>query len=1129
MLAAVLVVTLACLPPAIRSHNGEFEEPLGDFDNRDDVDPSFADESGDFEKAVGVLDDDIGVEEAAPSPLALQLESNDTALQISVLRAIREDIADSTQPGDVAAKVAVRYGTAVLAVAADCDHHSVQVEALTLLQRIAESGTEAADALARCGALSSLNETLSRTLELPGSDMEDIVGPLTAVLGHLPWVDDVVTSAAIVPLLQLLGNTHPSVTRAAISMLGTIPMMWSSIGQTGPGECIVMLPGIADALIEHGVVEKLSLFLLSWDDVIWAKAAELLSMLVMATICAGPVSRSRGSRLTLVSIVDAGLLPNALSAVTRRREAEDSSDLIFFTCSLLLHKGDGLQRRYAIDNGCVERACESFSSPHFVPLNGTHFVPLNGKLTTDTEMSNKITLGKLLNMVLAFEEILRDSVVLGQRVANTIASTAGCQQSFEGLTGSSDENISGAAKELLARLPIHATGLHRLPTTGEMLSSPWAPWVGAGILVALGLSVLWCFVIHPSRQHRQWLQDERRADQNMALLIAQEEAKTTAKKCRPHRHQPEDNALTADGAGQRPGKNTKDTVADQPTPAASASDAATEESAAPPVTPSSSNDTIMPGGGFGISVDHHQQQREEAMADDGGQWTQTARRRKKKGRRAGSGSADAPSRQQAGQAISSVFASPSGETVSSQPLPSTAGGTSDGTRGPAVTGGMAYRQQHRPPRPAAPPLVTPPLKQHSSLSTESGGAATAAADGCSRVGELSSGTTAVTLSSPPSSPSDDSDWVRGMEAAWSEWGSGQGGGHHSHDPTERQRREAAAAADDAHSVDPARAMALEQKQQAVDRLQELRHELDGKLAAIASLEQRKAKLIHEKEVAMRNAPKSVDELHEVVRAGGVASGSFPLRPRPRRPPCSPSTTPHSPRSNSSAADRQQWKRHMWRHREREQDTATEGAAAASGSSSADAGGPCGPPEGGSSSGAGVDDGIGGLGLDEQLAQLTQRISEVEQQLGSGELDRRLRCLSHDVGKLQSRVDAIKMDSRERPSMACLSSIHTVAEATAFLARVMGRIQQLDGLMLRAHQEENRQLQRRIDDREEDELCAVCQAEQRTVVLIGKAPSTCRHRCLYVTCWHKRYAPWRGNTQCPICRSDIDYRQSGPTI
>ncbi|CEM22148.1 unnamed protein product [Vitrella brassicaformis CCMP3155] len=327
--------------------------------------------------------------------------------------------------------------------------------------------------------------------------------------------------------------------------------------------------------------------------------------------------------------------------------------------------------------------------------------------------------------------------------------------------------------------------------------------------------------------------------------------------------------------------------------------------------------------------------------------------------------------------------------------------------------------------------------------------------------------------------------------------------------------------------DPARAMALEQKRQAVKRLQQLRGELDGKLAAIASLEKRKAKLIHEKEAAMRNAPKSVDELDEVVRAGGVEgirqfSAEAEAEKAALQPIYDAALSKIQQLSSGSTAVEEP-------HTEMEQGTAADGPAAASASSSADAGGPCGPLEKGSLSDAGVDDDISGLGLDEQLAALTQRISEVEQRLCSGELGRRLRCLSHDVWKLQSRVDAIKDDNRNRPSVTSLSSIHTVADATAFLARVIARIQQLDGLVIRAHQEENRQLQRRIDDREDDESCAVCHDGQRTVVLIGKAPSTCRHRCLCVTCWHKSYAPGRGNTQCPICRSETDYRKSGPTI
>ncbi|CEM34801.1 unnamed protein product [Vitrella brassicaformis CCMP3155] len=625
------------------------------------------------------------------------------------------------------------------------------------------------------------------------------------------------------------------------------------------------------------------------------------------------------------------------------------------------------------------------------------------------------------------------------------------------------KNTLAVLSNLFVRAAV--TDLYRLPRSIDLLSSPWAPWVAGTLAVLLGLSALWRFVVGPWLQRHWQRRQQRQAEDTATQLIAEEETVRNRGQGRGRRgHARHPNAASA---ARRP--------ADQPSSSAGddggmASTAASSGSHSGCLTPTSSGD----GSAHPLQQEEHQ---EEPTPDDGGEWTAAARHRKKKSRKGGT--TQATSRQDAGQSSSSR------ETAPRQQAPSTA-------------------MRKSPPRPLVPPLVSPSPEHHSSpyadrqQAPERAGVAPAAAHGNAFVG-AQRGQSFAGRSSSSSGPSDDSAWVRGVGAAWSQWGSGQGGGHHSQDPTERQRRAEAAAADDAHSVDPARAMALEQKQQAVDRLQELRCELDGKLAAIASLEQRKTKLIREKETAMVNAPKSVDELDEVVRAGGVEgirqfSAEAEAEKAALQPIYDAALAKIRQLSSGSAAVEEP-------HMEREQDTATEGAAAASGSSSADAGGLCGPLEG-SSSGAGVADDIGGLGLGEQLAKLTQRISEVEQQLGSGELDRRLRCLSHEVGKLQSRVDAIRMDTHNRPSMACLSSIHT---------------------------EENRQLQRRIDDREDDESCAVCHDGQRTVVLIGKAPSTCRHRCLCVTCWHTSYAPGRGNTQCPICRSDIDYRKSGPTI
>ncbi|CEM34792.1 unnamed protein product [Vitrella brassicaformis CCMP3155] len=1047
MLSAVLFALALTATPS-----GSF--PAADFDEADD----------------GFIDEE---EDGADEPARVLEVTMSSEGALSMLRAIRENIADSTQPEEEAPQ----YG----------------------------------------GDLTRLLQTPNLTANV---EREAVDLPV-----HIVRVGDRVDEAVLATFVQLLDRHDDSVFRAATSMLAGIPIA-ASEGSVGEIHRVV-----AAVLFEQQAVSKLSRLLLSPYGPASSDA------MYVALLALHQIAREipETIAISMRQIMDRDVVPNLRTVYQSQsgtNNVSTSGDMsttmatLLLSCSLALSFGRKLDNemavRYAVEHGCFDAACDVVE--HKTVRKTAAYSTLVMSLEAEALLELKLLSGGA-------------SEAFRRRVAKIIMGRSSCKRAIEKrASGSGDGARKAKAIASWVRM-YEVTGLYRLPRRDDLVSSPWALSAAVALFaVLLGLSALWRFVVRPGQQRRQ----QRLAEDAAARLIAEEEAKRSRGQGRGRRgHARQPNAASA---ARRPTAQPFFAAAAHDSGIASATTTSTSShSGCLTPTAAASSGGFQPasvsGGG---SADQQQQEHQvEAMADSGGQWTQTAaRHRKKKGRRAGSGSAadGSASQQLAGQASTSVSASPSGETAPPQPLPSTAGSISGGTRGYAVTGGMAHRPQRRPFRPGAPPLVTPPLKQHSSSSTESRGAAPAAADGCFRVGghegadfagELSSGTTAVTLSSPPSSPSDDPEWVRGMEAAWSEWDTGRGDGHHSHDPPEQQRRAEAAAADDAHSVDPARAMALEQKQQAVDRLQELRCELDGKLAAIASFEQRKAKLIRDKETAMRNAPKSVDELDEVVRAGGVEgirqfSAEVEAEKAALQPIYDAALAKIQQLSSGSTAVEVP-------HREREQDTATEGAAAASGSSSADAGGLCGPLEGGSSSGARVDDDIGGLGLDEQLAMLTQRISEVEQQLGSGELDRRLRCLSHEVGKLQSRVDAIKMDTHNKHSMACLSSIHTVAEATAFLARVMGRIQQLDGLVIRAHQEENRQLQRRIDDREDDESCAVCHDGRRTVVLIGKAPSGCRHRCLCVTCWHKSYAPGRGSTQCPICRSDIDYRQSGPTI
>ncbi|CEM01758.1 unnamed protein product [Vitrella brassicaformis CCMP3155] len=594
-----------------------------------------------------------------------KLQSNDMDQQLDALWAISVMLASSVDPASDAAGLVELFRPALFALMRDFRvDRSVQLEAATVLQQMAETGDQATDALAGAGALPSLIETLRRTKGLPEIDIRDIASRLAVVVDHLQWVEGAVleTSNVLPTVIQLLDHDHESIKMTAMSMLA-FSGIW--MHQSRHRHCPDVQLGVAEVLVKHEVVTKLSPSLLSTNPDLRRTAASTI-LIVLLTVLPGVCGSERkqeGGTVSLQEIVDTNVLPNAFNAL-KRAEVDGSlvyaeglidvsySILIWATCSSLLSEGNEQQRRYAVDNLCPDQVCG------LCPRRDAHD-PV------------------VLTMLTSLNEILRNDAVLGEEIADIIFSREGCHRTIESLTKSSGPRFAAAAKELMRALSNHATRLHPLPRDdgrpSSLSTSP--PWVGGGMfLFVVALSGLWCFVAHPWLQRRQLRQDERQADQAAAELPRQ---RKQAKGNSDHQGQ-------AQAANRQPG--THHTAANQPlsaapvparqqskrkkpkekgasrqdevkgAPASAAADV--DGSTSSTVTPSGSSDCLTPtspADEVGASAGSHQQdqerqQREVATADGGGQWTQAgARHRKKKATGTGSSREDASSRQKAGQ------------------------------------------------------------------------------------------------------------------------------------------------------------------------------------------------------------------------------------------------------------------------------------------------------------------------------------------------------------------------------------------------------------------------------------------------------------------------------------------------
>ncbi|CEM22149.1 unnamed protein product [Vitrella brassicaformis CCMP3155] len=589
---------------------------------------------------------------ALPVELAgLAVETNDTALQLSVLRTIREDIADSTQPQEEAMGYA-GFLTRLLERSRDSD---VEREAVVLLAHLLQVAPKM------------------------------LIEPSTLMVA-----------------VQLLDRHDEFVVTAATALLAQI-----SVAPTGVYGLAELPSGLADVFSEYGAVSRISPLLLSTNH-------DALHALFVAVVSLHQMARKRRETVpvSMAQMIDAEVLPNLMRAYRREtgvfgRPMEALTHIPLMSCLFPWKWGNETASNYAVDHGCVDVICDTLESRIIM-------------YPESVDACKQI----LLRLAKSGSVALKMRIASQMRVRRRVSDDA--------LPSSFMLRIFRAA----------GSGLYRLPKSLDLVSSPWAPWVAVALAVLLGLSALWRFVVGPWLQRRQQLQ----AEDTAAELIAEEEREWNR----------------GQGRGRR--RHARQTYASAAEPIDKPSSAAADDDGGSATTTSQSG-CLTP-----TSLAYQQEEQEETMAADSNQSAPTPRHRKKKGRRGGSGGADASLLQQQADQSSS-----SHETTPPQQTPNSASSIS-------VTGPTANR-----PSPTALPFVTPPLKQHSSSSAavqqqtnaewpSAAGSASAAADGCASVGsqrpegvnaELSSGSPAVVaLSLSPGSPSDDSAWVRGMEAAW---------------------------------------------------------------------------------------------------------------------------------------------------------------------------------------------------------------------------------------------------------------------------------------------------------------------------------------------------------------------------
>ncbi|CEM22147.1 unnamed protein product [Vitrella brassicaformis CCMP3155] len=322
MLAAVLVVTLDCLSPAVR---------------------------GDLHK------DDVH----------------------SLMKQLRAVI---TRPDYIAAGVAERSGEAVSALLGGAFESAVQLEASKLLTSIGRMGTKTVEALIRVGVISSLVGALKRAVELPDEELAPaIITPLhqMVLVAHdkgLQWASELLEADGLPPLVQLLDHQHEGAKRAATDVIRKL--------QIAP--CLAPRPKCVDVaytLFEHGALKKLSAMVLVPDVRMRHHAIAIVENILMPIL--DDLRERPGLQAAVIeTMIDSEVLPNVLTASMRDMEvAVSRSNVGQFSdaaghiltynrvCNLLIREGtDTQQQIYAADHTCVEQACGFLTAEMQSPL-----------------------------------------------------------------------------------------------------------------------------------------------------------------------------------------------------------------------------------------------------------------------------------------------------------------------------------------------------------------------------------------------------------------------------------------------------------------------------------------------------------------------------------------------------------------------------------------------------------------------------------------------------------------------------------------------------------------------------------------------------------------------------------------
>ncbi|CEM39390.1 unnamed protein product [Vitrella brassicaformis CCMP3155] len=401
------------------------------------------------------------------SHLIQQLHSNDTQQQLSALRSIGNDIAQSSNRNATAARYAGDVLRAILRrLAGEPGDSSVQRQAATLLETLMTHGG----------------------IRLIDGD-------------------------AVLLVVRLLDHENLRAERIATSILAG---QWD-LGRMGLN--------VMEALANSGAVGKLSPLLRSADTEVRSDAADALRVVLTAVKRLGD-KRADTLPASLASFVDAGLLPNAMAAHQNCSvKKPDAGPLMLasFTCVLLVYTEDVDNGYYAhtVEHGCVELNCEAVEHSQGA-RRGTVLMSALMYFTWILRRSSPALSRRAANILMAnagcLDAIRRLRKPPLNRGDDTHRITAAAKSIVADLSLHARGVYSLPTINDLRKL--QAYGSYRMPRRRELLSSPWVPRVGLCFAILLGLFVLWQLFLQPWRRRCE----RRLAEQHGRDLLAAEEA-----------------------------------------------------------------------------------------------------------------------------------------------------------------------------------------------------------------------------------------------------------------------------------------------------------------------------------------------------------------------------------------------------------------------------------------------------------------------------------------------------------------------------------------------------------------------------------------------------------------------------